>query len=163
MGEVGVRDLDWREFDSELCSIQRTLALIGEKWTILIIRDAANGIRRFDDFRKHTGVSEAVLSDRLRNLVARGILETREYREPGQRRRHEYRLTARGWDLFPVLIALMQWGDAHLDGEQPWQVRHRGCEAPVRAEVRCTSDGERLTPRDTEVVPGPGVRRRRAG
>jgi DNA-binding HxlR family transcriptional regulator len=162
MGELGVRDLDWRDFDSEQCSIQRTLALIGEKWTILIIRDAANGIRRFDDFRQHTGVSEAVLADRLRNLVARGILETREYQEPGQRRRHEYRLTAKGWDLFPVLIALMQWGDEHLGGRQPWEVRHRACGSPVRAEVRCTCDDVRLTPRDTEVAPGPGVRRRDA-
>jgi DNA-binding HxlR family transcriptional regulator len=160
MADVGVRSLDWRDFDTEECSIHRTLALIGEKWTMLVIRDAANGVRRFDDFRRHIGLSEAVLSDRLKHLVSRGILETREYQEPGQRRRHEYRLTAKGWDLFPILISLMQWGDDHLGGEQPWEVQHRECGHPVRAEVRCTHDGELLTPRDTRLAPGPGRRRK---
>ncbi len=161
MATRGERDVDWRDFDTEQCSIHRTLAVIGEKWTMLIIRDAANGVRRFDDFRQHVGLSEAVLSDRLRHLVSRGILETREYQEPGQRRRNEYRLTAKGWDLFPVLIALMQWGDKHLaDGdEQPWQVQHRDCGHPVRAEVRCAHDGARLTQRDTRLAPRPGARK----
>jgi DNA-binding HxlR family transcriptional regulator len=145
---------DWRDLDTELCSIHRTLAVVGEKWTLLIVRDAANGVRRFDDFHRHVGLSEAVLADRLKRLVGEGVLETRDYQEPGQRRRKEYRLTAKGWDLFPVLIGLMQWGDKYLtDGEgQPWQVQHRECGHPVRAEVRCTHDGERLTPRDTRMA-----------
>src|SRR6476469_8397639 len=105
--------MDWLDFDSEQCSVQRTLAVIGEKWTMLLIRDAANGVRRFDDFRRHVGLSEAVLAARLRARVEQGLFETREYQEPGQRRRNEYRLTAKGWDLFPVLIALMQFGDKH--------------------------------------------------
>jgi len=151
----------WLDFETEQCSIHRTLAVIGEKWTMLIIRDAANGVRRFDDFRRHVGLSEAVLSDRLRHLVSRGILETREYQEPGQRRRNEYRLTAKGWDLFPVLIALAQWGDEHLsDGaKQPWQVQHRDCGHPVRAEVRCAHDGELLSPRDTRMVAEPAAQK----
>jgi DNA-binding HxlR family transcriptional regulator len=153
------RSFDWRELDTRLCPIHRTLAIIGDKWTILVIRDAANGVRRFDDFHRHVGLSEAVLSDRLKRLVAEGIFETREYQEPGQRRRHEYRLTAKGWDLFPVLIALTQWGDAYLTepGERPSVVEHAACGHPVRAEVRCTHDGERLGPRDTRVVAGPGL------
>lgn len=161
MANTGAGTVDWRDFDTEQCSIHRTLAVVGEKWTMLIIRDAANGVRRFDDFRRHVGLSEAVLADRLRHLVSRGILETREYQEPGQRRRNEYRLTAKGWDLFPVLIALMQWGDAHLsDGaEQPWQVQHGDCGHPVRAEVRCEHDGELLTPRDTRMVARPGAQK----
>ena len=148
------RTIDWRELDTSLCSIHRTLAVIGDKWTMLIIRDAANGVRRFDDFRRHVGVSEAVLSDRLKHLVTNGVLETREYQEPGQRRRNEYRLTAKGWDLFPVLIALMQWGDDHLDrpAGQPWRMEHVGCGHPIRAEVHCTEDGETLGPRDVRVV-----------
>jgi DNA-binding HxlR family transcriptional regulator len=146
MADVGVRSLDWRDSDTEECSIHRTLALIG--------------VRRFDDFRRHLGVSEAVLSDRLKHLVSRGIFETREYQEPGQRRRNEYRLTAKGWDLFPILISLMQWGDEHLGGKQPWEVQHRECGHPVRAEVRCTHDGEALTPRDTRLVPRPETRTR---
>src|SRR3954453_2928148 len=110
----------WLDFETEQCSIHRTLAVIGEKWTMLIIRDAANGVRRFDDFRRHVGLSEAVLSDRLKRLVAEGIFETREYQEPGQRRRNEYRLPAKGWDLFPVLISLMEGGVGHLGRQRAW-------------------------------------------
>lgn len=150
----------WLDFDTENCSVQRTLAVIGEKWTMLLIRDAANGVHRFDDFRRHVGLSEAILADRLRTLVAEGLFETREYQDPGQRRRREYRLTAKGWDLFPVLVALMQFGDKHLaDGHgEPWVVRHRGCGHRVRAEVRCAFDHKVLTHRDTEAVPGRGAR-----
>jgi DNA-binding HxlR family transcriptional regulator len=157
------RTVDWRELDTQLCSIHRTLAIIGDKWTMLLIRDAANGVRRFEDFRQHVGVSEAVLSDRLKQLVGHGVFETREYQEPGQRRRNEYRLTSKGWDLFPVLIALMQWGDEHLTepGRQPWVVEHVECGHGVRAEVRCPHDGTTLTPRDTRVVPGPRRGRRK--
>jgi DNA-binding HxlR family transcriptional regulator len=153
----------WIDYDTESCSVQRTLAVIGEKWTMLLIRDAANGVRRFDDFRRHIGLSEAVLASRLRALVAQGLFETREYQEPGQRKRHEYRLTAKGWDLFPVLIALTQFGDQHLTDRSngdapPWLIQHKDCGHPVRAEVRCVHDGQVLTPRDTQAVPGPGAR-----
>lgn len=150
----------WLDFDTEQCSVQRTLAVIGEKWTMLLIRDCANGVHRFDDFRRHVGLSEAVLADRLRTLVANGIFETREYQEPGQRRRREYRLTEKGWDLFPALVALMQFGNKHLaDGGEPgWRVQHKACGHHVVAEVRCSHDHEVLTPRDTEAVPGPGAR-----
>lgn len=150
----------WLDFDTEQCSVQRTLAVIGEKWTMLLIRDAANGVHRFDDFHRHVGLSEAVLADRLRTLVAQGIFETREYQEPGQRKRRAYRLTAKGWDLFPVLVALMQFGDKHLaaDGDEAWQVQHKVCGHPVRAEVRCSHDGAVLTPRDTQSVPVAGAR-----
>jgi DNA-binding HxlR family transcriptional regulator len=151
--------MDWLEFDTELCAVHRTLAVVGEKWTMLLIRDCANGVHRFDDFRRHVGLSEAVLADRLRTLVANGIFETREYQEPGQRRRREYRLTAKGWDLFPVLVALMQFGLKHLcdDGADPWRVQHKACGHHVVAEVRCSFDHEVLTPRDTEAVLGPGA------
>jgi DNA-binding HxlR family transcriptional regulator len=150
----------WLDFDGEYCSVQRTLALIGEKWTMLLIRDAANGVHRFDDFRRHVGLSEAVLSARLRTLVQQGLFETREYQEPGQRKRNEYKLSAKGWDLFPVLVALTQFGDKHLapNGREPWEIQHRACGHQVRAEVRCTHDGALLTYRDTRSAPGPGAR-----
>ena len=150
----------WLDFDTEKCSVQRTLAVIGEKWTMLLIRDCANGVHRFDDFRRHVGLSEAVLADRLRTLVENGIFETREYQEPGQRRRREYRLSAKGWDLFPALVALMQFGNKHLadEGDEGWRVQHKACGHPVVAEVRCSHDHQVLTPRDTEAVPGPGAR-----
>lgn len=149
----------WLDLDTELCSVHRTLSVIGEKWTMLLIRDCANGVHRFDDFRRHVGLSEAVLADRLRTLVANGIFETREYQEPGQRRRREYRLTDKGWDLFPALVALMQFGNKHLadEGGESWRVQHKACGHHVVAEVRCSHDHEVLTPRDTEAVPGPGA------
>jgi DNA-binding HxlR family transcriptional regulator len=152
--------MSWLDFDTERCSVQRSLAVVGEKWTMLLIRDAANGVHRFDDFRRHVGLSEAVLADRLRTLVAEGIFETREYRRPGQRKRNEYRLTAKGWDLFPVLVALAQFGDKHYADEagRPWEIRHKDCGNLVRVDVRCSADDTVLTPRDTESAPGPGAR-----
>jgi DNA-binding HxlR family transcriptional regulator len=154
--------MQWLDYESSACSVQRTLCVIGEKWTILLIRDAANGVHRFDDFRRHVGLSEAVLADRLRTLVREGLFETREYREQGQRRRREYRLTKKGWDLFPVLVALMQWGDKHLDNGtgEPLRVVHKTCGHEVEAVVRCTHDHRVVTQYDTRVEPGPGARPR---
>lgn len=149
----------WIETSTDNCSVQRTLDLIGDKWTLHVIRDAANGIHRFDEFRRHVGMSEAVLSDRLRTLVGAGIFETREYREPGQRARNEYRLTAKGWELWPVLLGLMQWGDRHVaDRRGPaLEVRHKVCGHEVQAVVMCTHDHEVLTPYDAKATPGPGA------
>lgn len=170
--------MDWLEVDTENCSVRRTLDLVGDRWSLLLLRDAMNGVRRFDAFRRHVGLSEAVLADRLRKLVAGGILETRAYREPGARTRSEYRLTAKGWDLWPAMIALMQWGDAYTaDPAGPvLEVRHKDCGARVRAVVECTgdhpdhshhpdhagrpdhADQRALTPRDATVRLGPGAR-----
>lgn len=142
------------------CTVQRTLDIVGEKWTLLVLRDAMNGVRRFDDFHRHVGLSEAVLSDRLRTLVAGGILETRPYREPGRRTRNEYRLTGKGWDLWPVVMALMQWGDRYAADPEgpPIHVTHTGCGEPVRAVVECSGAHGELTWRDVEVEPGPSAR-----
>ncbi len=157
---MSAADLDWVDISADNCSVQRTLDLIGEKWTIQLIRDAANGVHRFDAFRRHVGLSEAVLADRLRTLVAGGVFETREYREPGRRARQEYRLTARGWELLPLLVALMQWGDDHLSDDQggPLELRHRTCGHPVRAVVQCTHDHETLGRGDLIAKPGPTAR-----
>lgn len=145
--------------DTANCSVQRTLDLVGEKWSLLILRDAFNGIRRFEDLRRHVGVSEPVLADRLRTLVAAGILTRRPYREPGRRARDEYVVTDRGWDLQPVVVGLLQWGDRYLADEAgpAVLVQHRGCGHPVEAVVRCTRDGQVLTPRETEALAGPGA------
>lgn len=152
---------DFREYTTANCSLRRTLELIGEKWTLQVIRDTANGVHRFDDLHRHIGVPVAVLSDRLRTLVDHGVLETRSYREPGRRARREYRLTDQGWALLPALVALMQWGDTYLaDADGPaLEVRHRECGHPVRAVVACTHDGVHLDHHDTETVPGPGARK----
>jgi DNA-binding HxlR family transcriptional regulator len=152
--------MQWQTVDTGNCSVARTLAVVGEKWSLLVLRETYNGLRRFDEVRRHLGVSDAVLSDRLRTLVGAGILERRTYREPGQRSRTEYAVTDAGWELQPVVVGLLQWGDRHLgDAGGPMvQVRHRGCGAPVEAVVRCTEHGEALRPRETELAPGPGLR-----
>src|SRR5688572_5693720 len=154
--------MEWLEASTENCPVQRTLDVIGEKWTLLILRDAVNGVRRFDDFHRHIGLSEAVLSDRLRKLTAAGILKTVPYQEPGSRSRNEYRLTRKGWDLWPVLMALTQWGETYALGpEGPvLDVRHTECDAPVRVVVECSAEHSTLTPREVTARLGTGARLR---
>ncbi|MFI6938954.1 winged helix-turn-helix transcriptional regulator [Streptomyces sp. NPDC050418] len=154
--------MEFVETSTENCPVQRTLELVGEKWTLLVLRDAANGVRRFDDFRRHIGLSEAVLSDRLRKLTTVGILRAVPYRDPGTRTRNEYRMTRKGWDLWPVLVALKQWGDTHApDPEGPvLDLRHTECGSPVRVIVECTAEQETLDPAQVIARPGPGARRR---
>jgi DNA-binding HxlR family transcriptional regulator len=155
--------MEWREASTVNCPVGVALDLLGEKWTLLLVRDALNGIRRFDEFRRHIGLSEAVLADRLQKLVDAGVLELRAYREPGRRERREYRITARGRDLLPVIVALKQWGETHFpDPDGPVvEVRHRTCGGEVRAALtcqQCQHSEAGLTARDTFARPGPGAR-----
>lgn len=120
------------------CSIQRTLDIVGEKWTFLVLREAFNGVRRFDDFQARLGCARNVLSARLATLVDHGVLARAPYREEGSRTRVEYRLTEKGRDLFPVLLALMQWGDRwEARNGGPVEVRHVDCDARVRVALLC--------------------------
>ena len=122
-------------YTDENCSIKGALEIVGEKWSLLVLREAFFGIRRFDDFHRALGCARNLLSDRLAKLVDHGVLERVAYQEPGQRRRHEYHLTEKGLDLQPALVALMQWGDrwtADPDGPAV-EVLHRGCGANVNA------------------------------
>ncbi|MFF4836930.1 winged helix-turn-helix transcriptional regulator [Streptomyces sp. NPDC001315] len=154
--------MEWLEASTENCPVQRTLDVIGEKWTLLILRDAVNGVRRFDDFHHHIGLSESVLSDRLRKLTSAGILRTVPYQEPGSRPRNEYRLTRKGWDLWPVVVALRQWGETYTPDPEGTvlDVRHTGCGAPVRAVVECSAEHSALSPREVTARLGPGARLR---
>ncbi|MEU3185594.1 helix-turn-helix domain-containing protein [Streptomyces sp. NPDC006923] len=146
----------------ENCSIARTLEVLGEKWTFLVLRDAFRGVRRFEDFIAQTGIPRQVLSNRLSALTSRGILSKQTYREPGVRPRAEYVLTAKGSDVYPVLVAMRQWGDRYeADPEGPPLVMlHRDCGAAVLAHLRC-ADGHPVTSAD-EVThrPGSGARLR---
>jgi DNA-binding HxlR family transcriptional regulator len=129
----------------EDCSIARTLGLVGERWTMLVLREAFRGVRRFDDIRANTGAPRQVLSARLSVLVEHGVLRREPYQVLGQRARHEYRLTRKGMDLYPVLVSLMRWGDRYLadaDGP-PVELTHAGCGAPVDVTLRC-ADGHLL-------------------
>jgi len=136
------------------CSIARSLALVGERWALLVVREVSLGVRRFADIQAATGAPPAVLSARLRELVAAGVLETRPYQEPGARSRQEYRLTDLGRSLQPVLTALKDWGDAHLCDERgvPVVTRHVDCGAPVHAALRCDR-GHLVGPRDLLAEP----------
>lgn len=153
--------MKWLEFGTENCSIQRTLEVVGEKWTMIVLREVFNGVRRFDQIRRHTGVSEPVLTQRLRKLVDAGVLDTVPYQEEGRRTRYEYRLTDQGRDLYPILIALLQWGDRYRadDAGPALTVTHRDCGAQVEAVVRCASGHEPLRPAEVEAEPGPAATR----
>jgi DNA-binding HxlR family transcriptional regulator len=154
---------DRKRFDPASCSVAATLAVVGERWTLLVLREAFYGLRRYDDFVEAIGCARNILSDRLRKLVDQDIIRRSSYREEGQRERFEYRLTDRGLDLFPVLMALMQWGDRWLAGKRGPSVvvEHRDCRQPVRVQLRCAAGHGPLSARETAPVPGPGARRSR--
>ncbi|WP_051637107.1 winged helix-turn-helix transcriptional regulator [Rhodococcus sp. UNC363MFTsu5.1] len=126
------------------CTLSETLAVIGERWALLIVREVALGLRRFDELRAATGAPRGVLSDRLQRLIAAGVLTTRDYRVPGSRARQEYVLTEAGLDLLPVLAAFSDWGEKHLaDGGVPEVVyRHTGCGGRVTARLVCECGGD---------------------
>jgi DNA-binding HxlR family transcriptional regulator len=151
---------DPRQLDSAACSIARTMVLIGQPWTVLVLRDLFNGVRRFDDLAAHLGIARNVLARRLAGLVDGRLVERVSYREQGQRARHEYRLTPAGRDLRPVLLAVMAYGDAHLaePAGPPLRMEHAGCGGEVGVAVRC-SHGHEITSADRlRARRGPGAR-----
>ena len=141
-------------YDRSRCSVAGTLAVIGEKWSLLVLREAFFGVRRFADFQRVLGAPKAVLTDRLATLVASGVLARVPYQAEGERQRHEYRLTDKGRDLYPTLVALMQWGDRYLaeDGLPPLALEHRDCGAAVRLELRCEAGHAVAGPREVRPV-----------
>jgi DNA-binding HxlR family transcriptional regulator len=149
------------DYDTANCAIGSAVAIIGERPTFLVLREAFNGVRRFDEMRRRTGMPRQVLADRLARLVGEGLLRKAPYRDSGQRTRYEYRLTGKGLDLYPVLVALMRWGDQHAaepDGPQ-LLLQHRDCGEPVRLELTCRAGHVLESARDVTPVPGPGARK----
>jgi DNA-binding HxlR family transcriptional regulator len=148
------------DYDTENCTIGAALAIVGEKWTFLVLREAFNGVRRFDDIRRRTRAPRQILSDRLARLVAEGLLRKVPYRDAGQRARSEYRLTEKGLALYPLIIALLEWGNTYaVSAEGPLvELTHRDCGAPVQLEVRCAEGHQVASARDVTPVPGPGAR-----
>ena len=147
-------------YDSDTCSIARTLALVGDRWTLLVLRDVANGVGRFDELAGHLGIARNVLSSRLARLARAGLVERTAYREPGTRERHEYRLSRPGRELIPILLAFMAWGDRNLAGPEgpPAVVRHGGCGASIRVSLTCEDGHELAEPARLRLEPGPGSR-----
>jgi DNA-binding HxlR family transcriptional regulator len=151
---------DRQQYSAENCSVKRALDVVGEKWTLLVLREAFYGARRFEQFQARVGCARNILTERLNSLTEAGVMQRVPYREPGQRERHEYRLTEKGLDLLPAVIALMRWGDrweADPAGA-PVEITHRDCGNPVELVLRCAHDDTRLTARDTLPRPGPGAR-----
>jgi len=137
------------------CTIAKALDVIPTRSSFLLLREAVYGTTRFDDFAQRVGLSEPATAARLRELVDNGLLEREEYREPGQRTRQRYRLTEQGADLFPALVALMQWGDRWLDDRGgPVEVRHRDCGERVGVELRCAA-GHTVDSDDLDLAPRP--------
>jgi DNA-binding HxlR family transcriptional regulator len=125
---------------ADRCTIAKALDVVSTRSAFLILREAFYGTTRFDDFAERAGISEPVTAARLRELVDQRLLEREDYREPGQRTRQRYRLTAKGADLVPALAALMQWGDRWLDDRGgPVELRHRGCGESVTVQLRCAA------------------------
>src|SRR4051794_24989344 len=147
------------QWDRSRCSVAGTLAVVGEKWSLLVLREAFLGVRRFADFQRILGAPKAVLTDRLATLVEQEVLDRVPYQAEGERQRHEYRLTSKGRDLYPTLVALMAWGDRYLsdDGIVPLELRHRDCGAPVRLELVCGEGHVVAGPRDVQPLPHPAT------
>ena len=145
-----------RDYPDQLCSIAKSLEVIGERWSLLIVRDVFNGHRRFGEIQASLGVARNVLAARLQRLVDEDILERRQYQASPPR--HEYFLTEKGLDLWPILIGLLSWGDRYSPspGGPPKLIRHKVCGGQVSERGICESCGKVLHARDAIQVPGPG-------
>jgi DNA-binding HxlR family transcriptional regulator len=144
-------------------SVGRALSLVGERWTMLILREAFFGVRRYSQLARNLDIPRPTLSLRLRKLVGAGLLERVPYSTEPER--HEYRLTQAGRDLFPAVIALMRWGDTHLAGPRgaPIVLRHERCGKRTRPRLTCDECGEEIDTRNVTPERGPGFEPSRAG
>ena len=154
LGQRKLVDMKWDQVDQQLCSVARALAILGERWTLLIVRDAFRGTRRFEEFQRSLGVTRHRLSERLRRLVEQGILTRVAYQDKPAR--YEYRLTRKGLALYPVLMTLSRWGDEWLeDGNGPPQLyRHSLCGKHTQPVLSCIECGEVLRPEEVSAQHG---------
>jgi DNA-binding HxlR family transcriptional regulator len=143
-----------RSYADQNCSIAATLEVVGERWTLLIVRELLLGVHRFSELQADLGIARNVLQARLQRLVAEGIVERRRYQEHPPR--DGYHLTDKGLDLWPTIVMLMQWGDRHLPlaGGPPVTLTHRGCGGELDAHLSCGRCGKPLAPRDVWAAPG---------
>jgi len=147
----------WDQLEAQPCSLARTVAIIGDRWTLLILRDCFLRVRRFDDFQARLGIGRPILADRLRKLVRDGVLDKVKYQQSPMR--YEYRLTQRGLDLHPVVMSIVHWGDVHLSGDagRPLLHRHETCSQVFDPVMVCSECGEAVTPQSVQVLEGPGA------
>jgi DNA-binding HxlR family transcriptional regulator len=150
-----------KSFATMNCSVAQTLEVVGEWWTMLIVRDCFLGVTRFDDFHERLGISRNILTDRLEGLVGRGVLDRAPYQDHPVR--YDYRLTDKGRDLWLVLTAMREWGDRwESDEGPPVIIEHRSCGHETSVVPTCSSCGEVLDARSVRALPGPGSRTRPA-
>jgi DNA-binding HxlR family transcriptional regulator len=150
-----------KSFEEMNCSVAQTLEVVGEWWTMLIIRDCFLGVTRFDEFQQRLGISRNILTDRLDHLVSRRVLARVPYHEHPVR--HEYRLTERGRDLWLTLTAMRQWGDRwEAEDGPPVTIEHKDCRRQTTIVPTCSACGEELDARSVRARPGPGSRNRPA-
>jgi DNA-binding HxlR family transcriptional regulator len=143
-------------YENQRCSMAAALEVVGERWSLLIVRDILLDLRRFDQIQADLGIARNVLQARLERLLEQGVVEKRLYQERPPR--YEYRLTDKGLDLWPTIVSLMQWGDRHAAPlGPPLVLEHRGCGGAVDEHRICAACGARLTVRDARAVPGPGA------
>ena len=149
--------MQWEELDQQPCSVARTLSVIGDRWTLLILRDCFMKVRRFDDFQSRLGIGRPILADRLQKLVDNFVLTKMAYQTNPMR--YEYRLTQKGLDLHPVIMSIVHWGDVHMVRKKgrPVLHRHTTCGHHFDPVQVCSICDEKLTPKEIVVEPGPGA------
>jgi DNA-binding HxlR family transcriptional regulator len=147
----------WSELEDQACSLSRTLGVIGDRWTLMVLRDCFLRIRRFEDFQSRLGVSRAVLTERLDKLVENFILAKVPYQE--RPTRYEYRLTPKGLDMYPIIMSMVHWGDVHMAGKKgrPVLHRHQNCGHVFDPVLVCSECNEPVEPRAVDVMAGPGA------
>lgn len=150
--------MQWNAIGEQDCSMARTLAVIGDRWTLLILRECFLRVRRFDEFQERLGIGRPILTDRLQKLVDNFVLTKVAYQQKPTR--HEYRLTPKGLDLYPVVLSIVHWGDVHLSGRKGRPVLHEhiACGHAFDPLMTCSECAAALDPRDVRVLAGPGLR-----
>lgn len=165
--------MKWDELPQQQCSVARSLAVVGDRWTLLILSDSFLGVRRFEEFRERLGLSRTILTDRLNSLEFEGVLKKIPYQEKPTR--YEYRLTQKGLDLYPLMISLVHWGDTHYPDKAgpPIVHTHKKCGHDFTPSLVCSECSETIDPRETSarirqcnghsppVLRGPAARRAR--
>lgn len=152
--------MKWGALEEEPCSVARTVAVIGDRWSLLILRECFLRTRRFDAFQSALGVTRHLLAERLKKLVRSGVLRRVPYQESPKR--HEYILTQKGLDLYPVIMAIVHWGDTHMVDERgrPLLHEHLNCGKMFDPVLVCSECGEPLAVKEVHVHPGPGARKK---
>ena len=150
--------MQWNALGEQDCSMARSLAVIGDRWTLLILRECFLRVRRFEDFQARLGIGRPILADRLKKLVDNFVLTKVAYQQKPTR--YEYRLTAKGLDLYPVVLSIVHWGDVHLSGRKgrPVVHHHISCGHAFDPVTTCSGCAEALDPRDVRILPGAGLR-----